>query len=181
MMPYVLFIQLAPLIALCVIAAAIDLKSRRIPNWLTVMAMVSGLANACLWSTPISPMQSILGFLAGLAILFLPFALGAMGGGDVKLMAGVGAWLGPVAAIQVFAVSAIVGLIIVLTQCFFQKRLTTLFRNSSVLVANFASYQQLGHDHVVQTGQSMRSVDKPLPYAVPILAGVLVVMVMNVI
>jgi prepilin peptidase CpaA len=178
-MTHQLFIMVFPLIALCVVAAVIDLRSRRIPNWLTVMAMVSGLANSMIWSAPTTPVYSLLGLLAGVGILFVPFAIGAMGGGDVKLLAGVGAWLGTVATLQVFVVSALAGLVIVLIQCAFHRRLPMLFKNSAVLVANIASYQQLGHDHVVQTGQSMRSVDKPLPYAVPILIGVLTTVAMN--
>jgi prepilin peptidase CpaA len=174
-MQHQLIIHLFPLVVMCLIAAAIDLKSRRIPNWLTVVVMLSGLANAAMYAQPVTLWQSGLGLLAGIGILFIPFAIGAMGGGDVKLLAGVGAWLGAMATLQVFIVSALVGLLIVLVQCAVQGRLSKLLRNSTVLVANMAAYQQLGHEHVMQTGQSMKSVDKPLPYAVPILAGVLTV------
>jgi len=78
-----------------------DVKSRRIPNVLTFGAtatallfhLVHGGGYAMLWA------------LAGWAVavlLFLPFfALGGMGGGDVKLLAALGAWLGPIAAVWI--------------------------------------------------------------------------------
>jgi hypothetical protein len=76
---------------------------------------------------------------------------------------------GPGAVIFVFAVGAVMGMCIVLAQSFKQRRLRTLFRNSAVLAINLIHIQELGAQHVTETGQSTQSVEKPLPYAVPIL------------
>jgi prepilin peptidase CpaA len=165
--------MLAPMLALLVWAAAVDLRSRRIPNWLTLTLVVSGLLQSLIFHSHITVSEAGLGLLVGLGLTFLPFALGAMGGGDVKLMAGVGAWLGAMAVFQVFLVAAVVGLVIVLAQCSQQGRLAVLLRNSSVLVFSIMHLNELGVEHVSETGKASRSVDRPLPYAVPVLAAVL--------
>jgi prepilin peptidase CpaA len=107
------------------------------------------------------------------------FAIGAVGGGDVKLLAGIGAWLGPWAVFQVFCVEAVIGMVIVLAQAAAQGRTQTLLRNSAVLAVNLAHVNDVGLDHVKATGQSSRSVDRPLPYAVPVLIAVLILLAWN--
>jgi prepilin peptidase CpaA len=119
--------------------------------------------------------------LVGFGILVIPFALNAIGGGDVKMLAAIGAWLGPIPTAQVYAVAGIAGLIIVIVQCAANGRLTRLVSNSTLIVANLANLDRLGKDHVAAAGQSLRSIDKPLPYAVPAIIGVAVTVMMNVI
>src|SRR5207253_1261418 len=110
-----------------------------------------------------------IGLLVGFAIPFVLFAMGALGGGDVKLLAGVGAWLGPWGAIKIFLAAAVVGMIIVLIQSSKQKRLSALFRNSAVLTVSLINMDTLGADAVCETGKACRSIERPLPYAVPVL------------
>lgn len=76
------------------VAAVEDLRRRQVPNWIPVTAIAGGLAIAIHdrgWSGAGS---SLMGLAAGFAVFFVFYALGAMGGGDVKLMAGFGAVLG---------------------------------------------------------------------------------------
>jgi prepilin peptidase CpaA len=173
MMPQAL--PLLPMLALLVWAAVQDLHSRRIRNWLTLALMCAGLANSFLPTAAVSPMQAGLGLAAGFALPFVLFALGALGGGDVKLLAGIGAWVGPVAVVQVFLVAAVVGLVIVLGQCAWQGRLLALFRNSALLAINLANIGSVGVKHASETGRACRSIDRPLPYAVPVLLATLIV------
>ncbi len=87
MIPFI-FIALA-------IAVVWDLKERRIPNALTALLAVGGLVFH-LATTGLPGLKfSLLGLAMGLGIFIVPFMLGGMGGGDVKLLAGLGAWLGP--------------------------------------------------------------------------------------
>lgn len=53
-------------------------------------------------------LQGIFGLCLGIALLFIPFALGGMGGGDVKMMGAVGAFLGPNVFVS-FLYTAILG------------------------------------------------------------------------
>lgn len=169
------FLPLVPLIGLLVCAAAFDLRSRRIPNWLTLGVILCGIAQSFTLFKTVTPGQACLGFLAGFTLPFVLFAMGALGGGDVKLLAGVGTWLGVAGALGVFVAAAVVGLVLVLCQALWQRRLPQLLRNSAVLVVNLVHLNEVGMEHAVATGRSCRSVDRPLPYAVPILVGTLLV------
>src|SRR5256885_12710710 len=126
-------LSLAPLGAMLGIAAVLDWRSRRIPNWLTFLMTLSGVAGSFLAGHVASPSQAILGMLVGFAIPFVLFAMGALGGGDVKLLAGIGAWFGPQAAISVFAIAAMVGAVMVIAQALAQRRGKLLLRNTAVL------------------------------------------------
>ena len=167
----------APMVTLLVWAACEDLHSRRIPNWLSFAVLLSGLIQSYTGNCTVTPGQAWLGFLAGFGLPAILFALGALGGGDVKLLAGVGAWLGPHDAIWIFAIAAIVGMCIVLTQATMQGRMKVLLRNSAVVAINLAHVGDVGLEHTTKTGQASRSVDRPLPYAVPILVATLAVMI----
>jgi len=79
-------------VALCV---ASDVRTLRIPNALTAPAILIGVAlNAWLFGWA-GVTTSVAGFALAIAILIGPFALGGIGGGDVKMMAAVGALIGP--------------------------------------------------------------------------------------
>jgi prepilin peptidase CpaA len=81
------------LVLLTTILVFFDATVRRIPNWLILFGLLTGLLlNATHGSAPF--IQSILGFLVGITVLFVPFALGWMGAGDVKYFGLVGAFLG---------------------------------------------------------------------------------------
>src|SRR3954452_23150425 len=100
-----LLLMLLPMFALLGCAAAIDLRSRRIPNWLTAALAAAGMVQSFLTlhgSLGISPSQALLGVLTGLALNVGLFILRIRGGGDVKLFAAVGAWVGPLAIFQIF-------------------------------------------------------------------------------
>lgn len=98
------------LIAVVLVAAVYDMRFRRIPNWLSVTGVVLGLAlNTFLYGLT-GLKDSAISLLVGFGIYFVLYALRAMGAGDAKLMAAVGAivgswqnWMG------IFMVTAILG------------------------------------------------------------------------
>jgi prepilin peptidase CpaA len=90
-------------------AAVIDGLKLRVPNWLTFHLIIAGLALAA-WSHGLAGLVWALeGAALGLALLLPLYAIGGMGAGDVKLLAGVGAWVGPAVTMWAFATSAVVG------------------------------------------------------------------------
>jgi prepilin peptidase CpaA len=82
-------------IALVAVATAWDLRTRRIPNWLTVPLAAAGLLLHAAANGPAGAGFSALGCLAGLVILLIPCFLRWVGAGDVKLLAAIGALQGP--------------------------------------------------------------------------------------
>lgn len=88
------------------IALFTDLRNRRIPNWLTVSAAITGLVWHIFQNGLAGAGTSLGGFATGFGLLLLLWALGGGGGGDVKLMGAVGAWLGAFSTICVFIGSA---------------------------------------------------------------------------
>jgi prepilin peptidase CpaA len=167
-------LTLAPLLGMLFLAAVIDWRSRRIPNWLTAILALSGIATSFFPGHVASPLQAILGMLVGFVIPFVLFAMGALGGGDVKLLAGVGIWLGPLGVIKVILIESVVGMMIVLIQAWKQKRLSALARNTTVLAVNLINIDAIGADAVKETGEACRSIERPLPYAVPVLLATLI-------
>ena len=82
-------------LAISLAACVTDVRSRRIPNALTFSAAIAALIYQSASAGWLGAQSSVTGWLVGTA-LFLPFfLLGGMGAGDVKLLAALGAWLGP--------------------------------------------------------------------------------------
>jgi prepilin peptidase CpaA len=101
-------------LGLAVVACVWDLRTRRIPQALTLggaaAAIVFHLATGG-WSVAA---LSVGGWLVGIVIFLVPFALGGLGAGDVKLMGALGAWLGPWDVLWLAAYTAIAGAILAL-------------------------------------------------------------------
>jgi prepilin peptidase CpaA len=89
-------------------AVVTDIRTRRIPNWLTGAIAGAGFGLAC-GGGAVTPLQATLGLLAGLALMMPGHVIGATGAGDVKLMAAVGSVLGPEMVFRAFLYSAVAG------------------------------------------------------------------------
>jgi prepilin peptidase CpaA len=97
-----------------VVAAVIDGWQLRVPNWLTFPMILSGWVFGIATAGWGGLQDSLLGTLVGLALLLPAYAIGGMGAGDVKLLAGVGAWVGAATTFYAFCVSAVIGGVIAL-------------------------------------------------------------------
>lgn len=98
---------------LLVVAVMIELRSDRIPNWLTLTGVLSGILLAYFdhqWST------HLWGLGLGFGLALVVFAYGIGGGGFVKLMAAVGAILGPIVTFTTTLVGIVLFLIFYLTE-----------------------------------------------------------------
>jgi prepilin peptidase CpaA len=105
-----------PLLVIGILYAAalyLDIRHRTIPNRLTLPVFLSALCyhGICCGGTQ-GLWFSVQGAAVGGLLLFLPFAMGGMGGGDVKLLMATGAWLGAWATLNVFLYGAIAGALI---------------------------------------------------------------------
>lgn len=87
-------------------SAFFDLRIRKIPNWLIAMGLTLGMILNALRGMH-DLVQSLIGFVVGIAVLIVPFALGWIGAGDVKFFGVVGALLGASWLPRVFFYSAL--------------------------------------------------------------------------
>ncbi|MEX1098730.1 MAG: A24 family peptidase [Planctomycetales bacterium] len=97
------WIWAAALVAFSVTAMLTDLRSRRIPNVLTVPFFAAGLVYQGVVNGWAGLGHAGLAFLIGFGTLYLLWLVGAGGGGDVKLMGAMSVWLGPTLTFVVLA------------------------------------------------------------------------------
>jgi prepilin peptidase CpaA len=90
------------------LAVAFDLRTRRIPNWLTA-GMAAAAFGMAFGGGTVRPMQAAFGMLIGLLLMLPGHVIGATGAGDVKLMAAVGAVVGSGAILPIFLYTVIAG------------------------------------------------------------------------
>ena len=102
-------ISLIAVAALVLTAAVTDFRRRRIPNWLTSGGVIAGLLLHAVTGGWAGLGLATKGMLLGFGVYFVFYCLHAMGAGDVKLMAAVGAVVGPSDWIAVFTATAIAG------------------------------------------------------------------------
>jgi prepilin peptidase CpaA len=94
---------------LLAMACISDLRTRRIPNLLTFTAAGVALVFHFVTGGWSAAGTSLAGLLVGAALFFPMFALRGMGAGDVKLLAAIGAWVGPGQVVFVALAASIVG------------------------------------------------------------------------
>lgn len=92
-----------------VTAAVSDIRSHRIPNWLTFPAAGAGLGYHTYLNGVSGLIFSLAGLAAGLGLLIAFYLAGGMGAGDVKLLGAVGALIGPKGVFLAFVYTAILG------------------------------------------------------------------------
>jgi len=90
------------------LAAIVDFRSRRIPNVLTVPAAVLAIVYHAAAPSGLGIAAALAGLALGFLLLLVPWLLGGGGMGDVKLLAALGAWLGPGHVLIAFATSVLV-------------------------------------------------------------------------
>jgi prepilin peptidase CpaA len=162
-------IQLAAL-AVGLAACATDLRRARIPNALTLSAIALGVIFHSSAPAGHGIAAAGLGLIAGLLVFFPIFALGAMGGGDVKLMAALGTWLGWEAALQIALYGAAAGGVLAVIVSVWHGYLRRALSNVRTLLTHWVltGVRPLP-ELTLESGNGLR-----LPYALPIMAGLVV-------
>jgi prepilin peptidase CpaA len=125
-------VQVLLVLAMVATAAAIDWRTGEIPNWLTLPPLAAApVIYACLWGTP-GLVASLVGLLACGLVPFILFRKDAIGGGDVKLLAAIGAvgglYLGIEAQLFAFLVAAGFAIAALTWQGSLRATVTTSFR-----------------------------------------------------
>jgi prepilin peptidase CpaA len=114
---------------LLVLCAYWDVRYRRIPNWATLPGTALGLGLNGLFLGWQGMKESGLGLLVGFGALVVLFVLGWMGGGDVKLMAAVGALKGYPFIVSALFYSLIVGIVIGVAMLIWNRKTLRTFKS----------------------------------------------------
>ncbi len=99
---------------LAALAAYFDLRTRRIPNWLSLTGCAAGLSLNTAFSGTNGLRSAALGLGLGFVLYFPLWLLGARGAGDVKLLAAAGSFLGVADTLALFLLAAVLGGILAL-------------------------------------------------------------------
>ncbi len=165
-MPVVLKVAL---LAVVLVGAVYDFRSRKIPNWLSLSGIILGLGVNTLLFQAHGLRVALLGFCCSLAIYVPLYLLRGMGAGDVKLMAAVGAIVGPQNWLILFMATALVGGVIALIVILHKKRFWQTFANVAIMVP------ELLHFRLPSRSEPQLDVRRPdalrLPHAVSIALG----------
>jgi len=156
------------LIGLVGTAAWLDFTTHRIPNWLTV----TGLAAAMTLRAPLGSaalVSGLEGLGVGLAVSLVLYALRAIGGGDVKLLAAVGAFFGFPAVISALALMAVLGMAFALVSMVRRGLLPLLIFNTVDLVKSWRSLGRAGQFRTLESPAALT-----IPYGIPIALGTLI-------
>lgn len=156
------------LMIVLIISSVTDLSQRRIPNLLTGPTIFIALLIYCLISGLDGFLFSLRGLAVGFVIFLVPYLMGGMGAGDVKLMSAVGAVLGAghtlVALLFIAIAGGVMALGLMLSRGIFKQTLLKIFVSLVFLGAHKdASLLKVDKDEQTQDG---------IPYAVAIASGV---------
>ena len=121
-----------------VLAAAIDLRTWRVPNAVTVSLAAAGVLLAVAGLGRVGPVASLLGLGVGCALMLPGHLFGGTGAGDVKLFAAVGTLLGPAGILSAFLYTAIAGGILALLVALRRRRGRQTFNRVARFIANTA-------------------------------------------
>jgi prepilin peptidase CpaA len=91
-----------------------DIRTHRIPNYLTLGTALTGLAYGLIFHGWTGLLDGSLGLLLGFVLLILPYLWGGMGAGDVKALAALGAWVGAGRTLFLFCYMGMAGGLIAL-------------------------------------------------------------------
>ncbi|HVP55667.1 MAG TPA: A24 family peptidase [Candidatus Eisenbacteria bacterium] len=121
-------------LAVAVAAAVMDVQQHRIPNWLTYPTIVAGVLLRSYLFGRSGMWTAVAGCLLVGGIIFVFYAVRAMGGGDLKLMAGLGALLGPRDAVTMLLATAIAGGVLALVYAGYRGQMRSTLGNVGTVV-----------------------------------------------
>jgi prepilin peptidase CpaA len=161
-------------VAACV-GAVTDVWKYCVYNALTFPLMATGLLYHGLFGGWPALTSSAFGMLFGLGVLIVPWLLGMVGAGDVKLMAGVGSWLGMPASLIAFVVASlaagVLGVVFIVWRGNFRETLA----NFRLIFYRFVALKNYlaSDDMVEEQARAKDSRFRVLPFGVTVPVGVI--------
>ncbi len=115
-----------------------------------------------------------LGMLTGFGLLIIPWLMHGMGAGDVKLMAAIGVWMGPLLTLYSFGLGVVFGGIAAVIMILSTGRLYMACANMSVIFAKCMNKKTMFSEF--GSAKSFGNTSQLLPYGVPLTGGTLIVL-----
>ncbi|QDU14891.1 Type IV leader peptidase family protein [Gimesia maris] len=150
-------------------AAYIDGKELRVPNWITYPMVLSGLIYMTWTGGPAGLGWGLLGMVVGLATLLPLYSVGGMGAGDVKLMAGIGAWLGVKITFYAFCVTTVVGAVMAVAMVLYRKKFYKHLGQAIMILDEWRSVKN--PRELSRIAKERKPTMFLLPYGIPICIG----------
>jgi prepilin peptidase CpaA len=162
------------LLVVLIIAIITDVRSHRIPNWLILPAIITGLGVNLISAGAGGLLFGIEGLFLGMGLFVVLYLLGGMGAGDVKLMGAVGSMLGPQMVLLAALFTAVSGGIYALAVIVFHPRARAIRVALMETIKRFIFFDSLKYD-------GPPTVEKPpkLCYGVAIAIGTIATVILK--
>ena len=161
-----------------VVAAIIDGRKLKVPNWITFPMIITGWIYS-MWAAPGQDMTwyqglgwSLFGTMVGLGLLLPAYAIGGMGAGDVKLLAGVGAWMHATHTAYAFVVSAFVGAVLAVLMVLYRRAWSKHSSQFWMIINEILTIRD--PNQLSEIAAERKSSMLLLPYGIPIAIGTIV-------
>lgn len=154
---------------LALVAARLDWKFRRIPNALTLPALLAGIVGNGLLAGMAGVREALLGTLLGLGILLPLVLLRSLGGGDWKLAGAFGAWLGPGRLLTVLLGSVLVAGVMAMAAILRAGRAREAFRNIRHILAGVLALRAPGYEVSLDNPAAQK-----IPFAIALAFSVII-------
>ncbi len=155
-------------------AAILDLRTRRVPNELVLLIAGLGVVAHLVVGPPARELGlALAGLAVGLALWIGPFALRWVGAADVKLVAAVGAWLGPLATFRMSLYAGIVGGLLSIGYLATGRHRAALSGLQAGLQAQLISFR-VSQRFLPAGIAGGKSAARGMPYTVAVLVGLVV-------
>lgn len=159
------------LVVVITLAVIWDVRMHKIPNWLTFTAIAAG-AGLNVWQAGFGGLVvSLQGLLVGLAVFLIPFVLGGMGGGDVKLIGAIGALKGWAFVLHAALFTALWGGLIALLAIIVTRRFKVLRDFGMGLGLFFQTSGSIGLKAIFPHESATEEEKLAVPYGIAIFAG----------
>ena len=144
-----------------------DVRHRRIPNKIALVALACGLAVNTFWSGWSGLLSSVQGCLLAFGLMLLLHFFGALGAGDVKLFAAIGSLIGVGLVIKTFVVVVLLGAVLAMVSMVYTGTARVTMQRVYLILVGFLPGWKMPRYEVTPDRHT-------IPYGVAIMLGTLI-------
>jgi prepilin peptidase CpaA len=149
-----------------------DIRTNRIPNYLTLGCALAGLIYQLGFHGLSGLGHGLLGMVLGFGLLILFYWMGGMGAGDVKALAALGTWLGPRQTLLLFIYMALSGLLVILVFLWWKGLLWQKIRRLWQVLVSWILLRS--HPSMSSSSASPPAKTESIPYGASLALGMLI-------